>query len=363
MKTDYRDAKSFIGKTPVILALLGIIPFLLVVYLFVSEELNITNVVVIMSALGLFSVMAGYSLMRQSADQLVKLAIETSKIESGKQITPLATSADEELHDIATNFNMMLTRMNGISRDIKEQSVHLMIYGNDLAEAYKEVQEEGWKLRNNLGRYVGNDLVEKVVSTKDDFFIENERREVTILFADIRSFSSFSESMEAEEVVTVLNHFFSRMVEIVFRNNGILDKFIGDALMAVFGVISTDDNGALDAVKAAMEMQYAMESLMKNREKDGQVTFDIGIGINTGSAILGSVGSANRQDYTVIGNTVNMASALEAAAKGGEILVSEETYRHTKDKCPAQKECSVKLKIRQEPVNCYYVAWDHFDSS
>ncbi len=336
------------------MVMLGILPFLLVMYLFVYEQLNITNMVLLLSALALFSVLTGYSLMRRSADQLVRLALETKSIDAGENDNPIEITADEEINDIAQHFNSMQRKLNDVNREIKEQSIQLMIYGKDLARSYQLAKEEE-ELRNRLGRYVGNTLVEKLISSKDELFIENERREVTILFADIRRFSSFSEKMSAEEVVTMLNQFFGAMVDVVFKNKGILDKFIGDALMAVFGIIEPDSSGACDAVKAALEMQEVAETLMSERRQSGQEVFDVGIGVNTGYAIFGSVGSQNRLDYTVIGDSVNIAARLEQIAKGGEIIIGEQTYRKIMGKFTMNEKGGILVKNKKEPVVCYDV--------
>lgn len=332
--------------------MLGILPLLLAVYLFFYERLNITTMVLLLSALALFSVLTGYLLMRRSADQLVRLAIETKSIDSGESDVPIEIIADEEIVDIARNFNSMLKKLNDLNREIKEQSVQLMIYGKDLARSYQLIKEEE-QLRNMLGRYVGNTLVEMLITSKEKLFIENERREVTILFADIRQFSSFSEKMSAEDIVVMLNQFFGTMVDIVFKNKGILDKFIGDALMAVFGIIESDSSGAYEAVNAALEMQEAIDKLMDERRQAGEEVFDVGIGVNTGHAIFGNVGSQNRLDYTVIGDSVNIAARLEKIAKGGEIVIGEETHRKILGKFGMNERGGIEIKNKKEPIFCY----------
>ena len=171
--------------------------------------------------------------------------------------------------------------------------------------------------------------MEKLIATRDSVPLENERKEVTILFADIRSFSILAETMATEEVLSMLNQVFNAMVDIIFRNNGILDKFVGDELMAVFGLIASESSHPYDPIQAAIEVQDATEDLMKARAKQGKETFEIGIGVNTGSVMVGNVASENRMDYTVIGDSVNVAARLEQIAQGGEIIIGEETYRQT----------------------------------
>lgn len=240
------------------------------------------------------------------------------------------------------------------NRVIKEQFAQLTIYAKDLSQSYKETKEEE-ELRKKLSRYVGANLVEKLINSKNSVFLENERKEVTILFADIRSFTTIVERMEAEDVVSMLNQFFGLMVDVIFRNNGVLDKFVGDQLMAVFGLLSSDSTPPNDAIKGAIEMQDVTENLMETRKKQGLDIFKIGIGINTGSAIVGNVGSENRMDYTVIGDIVNVAARLEQMAKGGEIIIGEQTYHQTHGRFRIKKRGEISVKNKIKPVICYEV--------
>jgi len=351
---EYHSAKSFSGKARIVLALPGILPFLLVIYLFVYGDMELKETTVLFAALVLFSILTGFSLLRKSADKMGQLSRETGDIERGEKREPILIEADQELNDVAAHFNGILIKSQGIEKAIRNQSVQLMSYARDLSQSYKSMKEEE-ELRHRLSRYVGEHLVEKLINSKKGVFLENERREVTILFADIKSFTTISERLDAEEVVTILNEFFGAMVDIIFENKGVLDKFVGDQLMAVFGLISSDNIASHNAIKAAMEMQDATEDLMKVRAKQDKETFEIGIGINTGSAIVGNVGSDNRMDYTVIGDTVNIAGRLQQMAKGGEIIIGELTYSQTQGLFSIQKRGEVRVKNKIDPVMCYEV--------
>jgi len=355
MKSNYKNSLSFCGKTRIILALLGVIPFLLVIYLFVYGKIDITDMISLFSALALFSILTGFSLLRSSADQLVHLAKETSMVETGEKSEPIKIKADQELNDIANHFNSMFTKLNEANRDLKDQSIQLMVYAKDISLAHKRTKQEE-ALRTRLSRYVGEDLVERLISLKDGVLLENERKEVTILFADIRSFTAISERLEAEEVVSMLNQFFDIMVGIIFKNHGILDKFVGDQLMAIFGLIPSKNNNSYNAMQAAIEMQNATKELMKKRAKEDKDTFEIGIGINTGSAIVGNLGSENRMDYTAIGNSVNIAARLQQIAKGGKIIIGEETYRQSQGNFHIEKKVKLRVRNKTEPIMCYEVS-------
>jgi len=271
-------------------------------------------------------------------------------INEGIRIDP-----NQNIGEIIINFKTMINYLRDSHNDIKEQSIQIMRYAKDLAQSYKRLKEEE-QLRDNLSRYVGQNLLDKLLSSKDSVLFENERREVTILFADIRSFTAMSERMPAEDVVSMLNEYFTAMVEVIFKNNGVLDKFIGDEIMAIFGLLPSNKNPPYySAVKTALDMRDVIDKLMKSRSLLGKETFEIGIGIDTGNAIVGNVGSSHRMDYTVIGNCVNTAARLQALAKGGEIIIGAETYARTKDQFQIKKKGKIKLKNKKKPVLCYRV--------
>ncbi|MBS3759215.1 MAG: hypothetical protein KGY61_11185 [Desulfobacterales bacterium] len=351
----YRDYRSLGGKIVVALVMMAVIPYLLLIYLFFNNQIDFTETFIFFLPLILISILAGFSLLRRSADQLSFLSQEIAGLESGEKNGPIQIQGDRELNEIASHFNKMMQELEKMKRKNQEQATQLMIYSRDLALSYQKTKQEE-ALRNRLSRYVGNNLVEKLVNLKDGVLLETERREVTILFADIRSFTAIAERMEADDVVLMLNQYFSIMVDTIFKNNGLLDKFVGDQLIAVFGLMESDANTPPeDAIRTALEMQQANRTLMARRYRENKEYFDIGIGINTGEAIIGNIGSSNRMDYTVIGDCVNVAARLEEMAKGGEILIGENTFR--KSACDFNFECrgEVYVKNKQEPVVCYNV--------
>jgi len=291
----------------------------------------------------------------EGAVALAKLGQFEKALEEFQRLTDegIQIDATQNIEEMAKHSNAMINYLRDSYEDIRTQSIQLKGYAKDLAQAYKRLKEEEG-LRDKLSRYVGQNLLDKLVSSKNDILFENERREVTILFADIRSFTTMSERMPAEDVVSMLNEYFTAMVDVIFRNNGVLDKFVGDEIMAIFGLLSPDNNPPhYNAIKTAIEMQEANDILMKSRSLLGKETFVIGIGINTGNAILGNVGSRNRMDYTVIGDCVNTAARLQAVAEGGEIIIGAETYERSKDLFRLKKKGKIKLKNKKKPVLCY----------
>lgn len=333
---------------------MGIIPCLLVVYLFVYEKITLTQGLLLFAPLVLFSMLTGFFLIRRSAEQLYYLSSETAKLQAGEKDDPIRIKADRELTEIAEHFNSLYNSLAELNRKNQEQAAQLMVYARDLALSYQRSKQEQ-ELRNRLSRYVGNNLVEKLVNLKDGVFMETERRNVTVLFADIRSFSTIAERMAAEDVVEMLNEYFSIMVDIIFENGGLLDKFVGDQLIAVFGLVDTDINATENAIRSGIEMQAATEKLMQQRRQAGREYFEIGIGINTGNAIIGNIGSSNRMDYTVIGDCVNVAARLEEMARGGEIIIGEQTYLASAANFAFESRGEVYVKNKLEPVVCYNV--------
>ncbi len=333
---------------------MGIIPILLIVYLVLYKQVYNFNIWFVGAALVLICILMGFTMLRQSADQLNTLAKETAVVGEGVSMPPIKVNVDGELKDIAENFNIVLDRLNHANQDIRNQSVQLLKYAQDLAQSYEKIQQEE-ELRDNLCRYVSGDLLETLIESKNGSLLRNQRKPVTVMFADIRSFTALAEHMEPEEVVAMLNQFFSIMVDIVFKHNGMLDKLVGDQLMAIFGHVTDEHQGANDAVLAAMEMHEAIEQLMHTRAAQKMMTFDIGIGINTGNAIFAHVGSENRMDYTVIGDTVNAAARLEKHAGAGEIVIGHQTYSHLPETIPVGMRAEVKVKNRSKPVVCYKI--------
>ncbi|TGM54821.1 adenylate/guanylate cyclase domain-containing protein [Leptospira biflexa] len=178
-----------------------------------------------------------------------------------------------------------------------------------------------------MERFLPSQLVSEFYKNKVQLEPGGENKEVTILFSDIRSFTKFSEQRTAEEVVLFLNEYLSRMTDVIFKFNGTIDKFIGDAIMTVFGAPFKNEDDALRAVKTAVEMIRELTKL--NQKMDlGSDELKVGIGIHTGEAIVGNIGSDRRLDYTVIGDNVNLASRIEGLTKhyGCSILISDTTY-------------------------------------
>ena len=183
--------------------------------------------------------------------------------------------------------------------------------------------------------------------------LSGRAREITVLFSDIRGFTTLSEKRSPEEIVSLLNRYFSLQVEIIFRHGGTLDKFIGDAIMAFWGAPQDDPQHAQHAVAAALEMEQSLLRFKEELGEDGK-DFDVGIGIHTGKAVVGFIGSEARMDYTAIGDTVNLSSRIEGLTKGvARILVSGDTVAHCRNAFDFSPTGSYKVKGRSQEVELF----------
>jgi len=186
---------------------------------------------------------------------------------------------------------------------------------------------ENERIRAMFSRYVSQQVADKLLGS--GYTIQNERRTVSVLFCDIRSFTKMSEHLSPDEVISFLNEYLARMIDAIFEHGGTLDKFIGDAIMAVFGAPLSSGHDAENAVRAALRMRERLEELNRERTATGRAAIQTGIGIHTGEVVAGNVGSDLRMEYTVIGHAVNLASRIEKLTKthSTDILVSDETLR------------------------------------
>ena len=223
------------------------------------------------------------------------------------------------------------------------------------AKLYRDIQREV-RNRNNLQRYLSPNAVEQIIHGEKELNLGGEIKEVTVLFSDIRAFTRLSEELPPDEVVRMLNEYFGEMTNIVFRNDGSVDKFVGDALIVVFGAAFPRPDDPLRAVKTALDMQAAMRELNGRWSSEGRRTFRIGIGITTGKVLYGNVGSEQRMELTVIGDAVNLAARLASVAKGGEILVSGFTWKALGGAVRGERMSPLRIRGKAEPVEVYRLA-------
>jgi adenylate cyclase len=221
---------------------------------------------------------------------------------------------------------------------------------------YFSTENERRRIKTAFQYYVPAKVVDEIVADVNKLKLGGEKRELTVLFSDIRGFTAIAEQLAPEELVRLLNLYLTRMTEQVFRHDGLLDKYVGDAIMAVYGAPIPRADHAVAACRTALDMMRELLALQAQWRAAGRPVLDIGIGINTGPMVVGNMGSETRFDYTVIGDAVNLGSRIEAMNKiyGTHILLSEFTHRQVREAFPALREIDVaRIRGREQPVRLF----------
>ena len=216
------------------------------------------------------------------------------------------------------------------------------------------------RMKTTLYRYMTPGVADRVMALGEDVLMVGERKDVTVLFSDIRGYTTLTEALEAADVVSMLNEYFETMVEAVFHSEGTLDKFIGDALMAVFGAPLPLNNHAWSAVCSALDMRRRLVAFNQERLAKGQPELRIGIGLSSGEVVSGNIGSQRKMEYTVIGDGVNLSARLESITKqyGCDIVLSEHTYELCKEMIRVRELDLIRVKGKLEPVKIYELVGD-----
>jgi adenylate cyclase len=264
---------------------------------------------------------------------------------------------------LATRMGNALSRVSHAMSRLEEQEyvkVDVLRTGDeleDLAQGFNEMVEglqERDKLRNTMGKYMTEEILEHVLAGQVE--LGGKTLELTILFCDLRDFTALSERRTAQQIVEILNEYFTVMVDIIMEEGGVVDKYIGDNIMAVFGAPVTRPDDAVRAVRAAVRMRAALADLNAKFAARGLPALRFGIGLHTGEVVAGNIGSAKRMEYTVIGDAVNLASRLESKTKelSTDILISDATRAAAAD-IEVETAGEVHVKGREQPVAIYKV--------
>jgi PAS domain S-box-containing protein len=230
--------------------------------------------------------------------------------------------------------------------DVKDETIGCMLVLEDITSEKR--------VKSTMSRYMSREVVERLLSGGDSVLGGNAQ-EVTVLFSDVRKFTTIAEQLGARETVAMLNEYLTEMVDVVLTHGGVLDKYIGDAIMALFGVPFRGENDADNAMAVALDMMASLDKFNARRKELGHNPFDIGIGLNTGEMVAGNIGSPKRMEYTVIGDNVNLAARLESATKqyGVKILTSQMTIDALKKKPISRTVDLVKVRGKSQPVAVY----------
>lgn len=276
----------------------------------------------------LLALLLALFLTRRFSKPLETISAALYKIGKGKLDTRVAIHSKDEFADVANSVNEMVVGLR--QRD---------------------------QLKMSLARYVSNQVAEKILATGKLPEVHGELRKTTVLFCDVRNFTKIAEQLSPEEVVTLLNETFEYMIDAIFKYKGMLDKFLGDGFMAIFGAPLDDPLQEEHAIRTALMIQNELKKVAQKWSLERGIEIKMGIGIHTGMAIVGNIGSKHRMEYTAIGDTVNLAARLETATKefGSRILLSNKTYEAVAGKFIFKSLGSIRIAGRSEPVTVYEV--------
>lgn len=247
-----------------------------------------------------------------------------------------------------------------LGRTLRESEVisqKLALKQEELRRLNTQLEKAKNLLKQSFQRYVSAQIVEEILQSSEPVNLKGERKTVSILLSDIRGFTALSERLNPEDLVRFLNSYLSEMIDIIFEHEGTLDKFMGDAILALFGAPVGHGDDALRAVRTAVAMQEKLRELNDMWRTNGWPNIKIGIGVSTGEVVVGNIGSEKRMEYTVIGQDVNYAQRIETLTKElpADILISESTYERIKNFVQAKKYEPLTIRGKKEPIVVYGV--------
>lgn len=316
--------------------------------------------VIILVAVLLLSVAVLLLLARQLTNPIGRIA-ETMRgiIHSSDLTARVPVEFRDETGELAHTFNLMIGELDRAYGQIKNYAFQAVLS-----------QKKEHKIRNIFQKYVPQELIDRFFENPESMLV-GENRELSVLFSDIRSFTTISEAMQPDDLVDSLNRYFSVMVDIIMEHNGVIDKYIGDAIMAFFGAPVSHEDDPVQSVMAGVAMTEGLHRFNQTQKELGKPEFRIGVGINYGTVTVGNIGTERKMDYTVIGDMVNLASRLEGLTKryGEEIIISESLFPHVKEVLPWRLLDTVAVKGKTKGVRIFTVrrsldeetekAWKH----
>jgi class 3 adenylate cyclase len=236
-----------------------------------------------------------------------------------------------------------------------KEVVHLADSFNQLGRQLTEYIEKRDFIRDTFGRYVTQEVVKKLLESKEALELGGETREVSIIMSDIRGFTALTADMQPEEVITFLNRYLGKMIEILTDYRAVIDEIVGDGLLAFFGAPEPMEDHPVRAVACALQMQAAMDEVNFLNAADGMPHLEMGVGVDTGSVVVGNIGSEKRAKYSVVGSHVNFTFRIESYAVGGQVLISASTYQKVRDLIKVGDIIQAEMKGVPEPVTLYEV--------
>ncbi len=287
---------------------------------------------------------------------LLFMMVTLKKFLTRKIILPLETitSANLRLQD-----NDPAARHIELPDDTPKEIKEMVATRTNMLTTILKVSEERLRLvnfiRDTFGRYLSKKVVDEILESPEGQKIGGRRETVTILMSDLRGFTSLSETKDPEEMVQLLNRYLERMSKVILDYDGMIDEFVGDAVLVVFGVPEKRDDDPARAVACGLAMQNALIELNEEVVNEGYPPLEMGIGINTGTVIVGNIGSEMRTKYGIVGTAVNTAARIESNTTGGQVLIGESTYRLVKNLVTADSPQTVMMKGLKKPLVNYPV--------
>ena len=237
------------------------------------------------------------------------------------------------------------TAFNSMTQQLKDSHEQLM-------DLNKQLERRNKFIRETFGRYTSDDIVGVLLDMPEGLKLGGEKREVTLLMSDLRGFTAMAERLEATEVVALLNHYLSAMVELIHHNGGTIDEIIGDAILVIFGAPLAMSDAAQRAVRCALEMQKGMRGVNEYNYQMGWPEIEMGIALHTGEVVVGNIGSTKRSKYGVVGRTVNLTARIESFTVGGQVLVSPTLMQAVDRGLILGDQVEVHAKGMHEPLKC-----------
>jgi adenylate cyclase len=262
------------------------------------------------------------------ANSIGEIAEAAEKVEQGDYTVKLSETRSEEIGRLRRRFNSMVAGLK-----------------------QKEVIEQ------TFGRYVDKKIAQELMSRPEALYLGGEEHVVTILMADLRGFTPIASKLRPEQVIRLLNRFFSRMIPIIEKYRGIIVNFHGDSILVFFNGIEPDVRvSTASAIKCATEMQHELALVARQNLQDGLPDLSMGIGIHTGEVIVGNIGSETRAKYGIVGSAVNETDRIQSVAQGGETMISDRTYKLLSDRLVVGPKCEVCLKGLEGTLDLYKVS-------
>jgi len=288
-----------------------------------------------------------------SREQYTYVIVLTARSATAEIIQGMEAGADDFLTKPFAQEELRV-RIRAGERIIELQRT-LALRNADLHAANQELDKARQKIRETFGRYVTETVATEILDSEDGMELGGERRKITILTSDLRGFTAMSEALPPEEVIRALNIYFRHMSEVITAHGGTIDEFMGDGILVFFGAPVAAGDDAERAVACAVAMQAAMVVANRELEQHRLPQCEMGIGINTGEAVVGNIGSEVRTKYGAMGSQVNLAFRIESLTAGNQILISESTYAEAKSRAKIKGQQEATVKGVKDPITVYEV--------